>query len=141
MEVEVDFPSNYETKWMPILDMKMTMDTNNKVAYMFYRKPMCNKYTILSDSAVSDRLKRTSMTNEALRRLLCCSPNLEESLRNEVMEDYARLLRRSGYSERFRYEAISNALRGYQKLVLAEDVGRRLVDRPRSFQEAGRRKR
>ena len=43
MEVEVDFPSNYETKWMPILDMKMTMDTNNKVAYMFYRKPMCNK--------------------------------------------------------------------------------------------------
>ena len=62
---------------------------------------MCNKYTILADSAVLDRVKRTTMTSEAWRGLLCCSPNMEESLRIEVMEDYARLLRRSGYSQRF----------------------------------------
>ena len=57
------------------------------------------------------------MTNEALRRLLSCSANLEECKKVEVMEDYARLLRRSGYSERFRHEVISDAIRGHQKLL------------------------
>ena len=46
------------------------------------------------------------MTNEALRRLLCCSANLEEPKRIKVMEDYARMLKRSGHSERFRHKVI-----------------------------------
>ena len=85
---------------LAILDMEMGM-LDNKVRYKFYRKPMANKYTMMANSAVSDRVKRSTMTNEALRRLLSCSANLEECKKVEVMEDYARLLRRSGYSERF----------------------------------------
>ena len=33
-------------------------------------KPMVNKYTMMASSAVSDKVKRSTMTNEALRRLL-----------------------------------------------------------------------
>ena len=141
MEVEVDYPTKHASRWMPILDMQMTMGANNQVVYMFYRKPMCSRYTMLANSAVSDRVKRTTMTNEALRRLLCCSKDLEEVKRVEVMEDYARLLKRSGYSERFRHEVISDALRGHQKLLHGEATGGRPVDRPRSFQEVERRRR
>ena len=94
----------------------------------------------MSDLAVSDRVKRSSMTNEAMRRLLCCSPGLEEADRKEVMEDFARLLKRSGYSERFRYEVISDAVRGHQKLVDGERKGGRPVDRPRSYQREQRRR-
>ena len=103
IDVEIDFPSQHPSKMLAILDMQMGMLDNNKVQYMFYRKPMANKYTMMANSAVSDRVKRSTMTNEALRRLLSCSPNLEERKKVEVMEDYARLLRRSGYSERFRH--------------------------------------
>ena len=107
---------------------------------MFYRKPMCNQYTMMAKSAVSDRMKRSAMTNEALRRLLCCSPNLEEQKRIQVMEDYARMLRRSGYSERFRHEVISDALRGYEKLLQGEEEGGRPVDRPREYMAVERRR-
>merc|ERR1712110_1304625 len=97
------------SQMLAILDMEMGM-LENKVQYKFYRKPMANKYTMMVNSAVSDRVKRSTMTNEALRRLLCCSPNLEEQKKLKVMEDYAKLLKRSGYSERFRYEVISDAI-------------------------------
>ena len=116
IDVEIDFPSQHPSKMLAILDMQMGM-LNNKVQYMFYRKPMANNYTMMANSAVSDRVKRSTMTNEALRRLLSCSTNLEEHKKVEVMEEYARLLRRSGYSERFRHEVISDAIRGHQKLL------------------------
>ena len=38
--------SQYFNKMLAILDMQMGMLENNKVQYMFYRKPMANKYTI-----------------------------------------------------------------------------------------------
>ena len=138
IQVEVDFPSKHPSKMLAILDMEMGM-VANKVQYKFYRKPMANKYTMMANSAVSDRVKRSTMTNEALRRLLCCSSNLEESKKVEVMEDYARMLRRSGYSERFRYEVISDAIKGHQKLLQEAAEGKRPLNRPRGFQEEKRR--
>ena len=57
------------------------------------------------------------------------------------MEDYARLLRRSGYSERFRHEVISDAIRGHQKLLQEVAEGKRPLNRPRGFQEEDRRRR
>ena len=92
---------------------------------------MCNNFTMMANSAVSDRIKRTSLTNEALRKLLCCSPNLEEPLRINVMEEYAKMLKRSGYSERFWHEVISDSLRGYRKLLLGEMEGGRPWTDPR----------
>ena len=59
----------------------------------------------------------------------------------KVMEDFARMLKRSGYSEKFRYEVISDALRGHEKMQQRENEGGQPVDRPREFDEAGRRKR
>ena len=42
------------------------------------------------------------------------------------MEDYARLLRRSGYSERFRHEVISDTIRSdHQKLLQEVSEGKR----------------
>ena len=95
---------------------------------------------MMANSAVSDKVKRSTMTNEALRRLWCCSSNLEEYKKVEVMENYARLLKRSGYSERFRHEVISDAIRGHQKVLQEASEGRRPMNRPRGFQEEERRR-
>ena len=66
-----------------------------------------------------------------MRRLLCCSPELEEHKKIEVMEEFAKMLRRSGYSEKFRFEVISDAVQGYQKMVKRENEGGQPVNRPR----------
>ena len=68
---------------------------------------------MMARSALPDKVKRSTLTNEALRRLLCCSPNLAEQKKVKVMEEYARMLRRSGYSERFRHEIISDVVQGF----------------------------
>ena len=71
---------------------------------------------------------------------MCCSPNLDERERVKVMEDFARLMKRSGYKERFRHEVISDALQGYAKRVKEEEEGRRPLNRPKKFEEDKRRK-
>ena len=96
---------------------------------------------MMARSALPERVKRSTMSNEALRRLLCCSQNLEEQKKVKVMEDFARMLKRSGYPERFRYEVISDALRGYDKMQKRETEGGQPVDRPREYDEVERRRR
>ena len=140
IEVEIDYPSKYEDKMMPILDMKMAMNNKNEVVHCFYRKPQSNKFTMMARSALPDRVKRSTMSNEALRRLLCCSDNLDGDKKVKVMEDFARMLMRSGYSEKFRFEVISDALRGHQKMKKREEEGGQPVDRPRDYDEVGRRR-
>ena len=120
---------------MPILDMKMAINEEEEVKYMFHRKPQSNKFTMMARSALPQRIKRSTLSNEALRRLLCCSPELEEHKKIEVMEEFAKMLRRSGYSEKFRFEVISDAVQGYQKMVKRENEGGQPVNRPKDFEE------
>ena len=141
IEVEIDFPSKHDDKMMPILDMKMAINEELEIVYMFYRKPQSNKFTMMARSALPQKVKRSTLSNEALRRLLCCSPNLEEQKKVEVMEEYARMLRRSGYTERFRHEIISDAVQGYKNMQRRELEGGRPVDRPRNYDVEGRRRR
>ena len=57
------------------------------------------------------------------------------------MENFARMLKRLGYTERFRHEVISDATRGHQKLVQGEIAGGRPVDCPHTYQQEERRRR
>ena len=140
IEVEVDFPSNNDDKFMPILDMKFDVNEKNKVVYKFFKKPKANKFTMMANSALSDRVKRSTITKEANRRLLCCSSNLDKEVKIGVMKDFARTLKRSGYSERFRHEAISDAVRGHQKMVEIEAPSGRPADPPKEFHSQERRR-
>ena len=140
IEVDVDYPSKHEDKMMPILDMKMTINSENEVVHCFYRKPQSNKFTMMARSALPDRVKRSTMSNEALRRLLCCSSNLDDIKKVKVMEDFAKMMMRSGYSEKFRHEVISDALRGHKKMQKREEEGGQPVDRDREYDKVGRRR-
>ena len=64
--------------------MKMAINEEQEIEYMFYRKPQSNKFTMMARSALPDKVKRSTLTNEALRRLLCCSPNLAEQKKVKV---------------------------------------------------------
>merc|ERR1712218_632469 len=90
------------------------------VKYKFYRKPQSNKYTMMARSALSNRTKRSTLTDMAMTRLLCCSPNLERREVVEVMEDFAKMMKRSGYSEKFRHEIIGDAVKGHEKKIQQE---------------------
>ena len=57
------------------------------------------------------------------------------------MEDFAKMMKRSRYSEKFRHEIISDAVKGHEKRTQQETDGGRPVHCPREYQERERRKR
>ena len=58
----------------------------------------------------------------------------------EPVSQNTMTLRRSGFSKRFRHEAISDTLRSHHKMVETEAAGGRPVDRPKEFQPQERRR-
>ena len=51
VRMEVDFPSNYEDGWMPLLDLQVRETGNNLLLYKFYSKKVSNPLLILIKSA------------------------------------------------------------------------------------------
>ena len=82
--------------------------------------------------------KRTTLTQELIRRLLNCSKELSCEVRRRHLNNYMQLLKNSGYCEKFRAEVLRSGLQGYSKIVAAEKEGRRPVYRPKDWQKSAR---
>ena len=74
IQLEADYPANYEDKKVPILDLKVGVNEDNKVVHEYYMKPVSSKAVINNRSAMPLRNKRTVITQEILRIILRCSP-------------------------------------------------------------------
>ena len=64
ISVSFDVPSLNEDKRVPVLDVKMCVNSSNKIEYIFYIKPMTNKMVTHKDSALSRKSKFTILTNK-----------------------------------------------------------------------------
>ena len=53
---------------------------------MFYQKPMCNNIVIQEQSALSETVKVSSLTEEAVRRLKNTRRELPSTYRMETLE-------------------------------------------------------
>ena len=70
IQLEIDFPSKHVENKMPILDLKVWVETTvngSKIMHEHYVKPMATKAVINARSAMSWRVKRTVLTQEVLR--------------------------------------------------------------------------
>ena len=72
--VKVDYPSNHESKRLPILDTEMWMEeieidgqVKTQIMYSFYEKGMSNKCVIHRESAISYSSKINILTNDLVR--------------------------------------------------------------------------
>ena len=73
IQVTIDYPSRYENRKIPTLDLKVWVGERNGLPWIMhehYMKPMATIAVINSRSAIS---KRTVLTQEALRIILNCS--------------------------------------------------------------------
>ena len=118
---------------MPLLDIQVKVE-NNQVIYKFYSKPMANPFVILSKSAMSDKIKRNTLVQEAIRRLRNTSRTLPWDLKAKILSEFSNKMMISGYSEQFRLEVIQSAVRGYEKQLEKHDKGITPLHRPREFQ-------
>ena len=89
---------------------------------------------ILSKSAISDKIKRNTLVQEAIRRLRNTSRDLPWELKAKILSEFSNKMMISGYSEQFRLEVIQSAVRGFEKQCDKADKGITPLHRPREFQ-------
>ena len=86
-----------------------------KVTHKLYVKPVNTPYTILARSAHPWQLKRATLTQEGVRRLLNTSVNTSQVDRNTMMEEWDLKMNVSGYSKKFRSNVIKSAIQCHNK--------------------------
>ena len=96
-----DCPGEHEDSKMPLLDLKVWVhreeEMNQQIRFEFYRKPMASRAVMLVRSAMPSRVKRASLTQEALRILKNCSTGIPWERRAEFLTDFCVRMKISGY--------------------------------------------
>ena len=113
IQFTTDIPNNHTDAKMPVLDLKVWMDVRDtypQILHTFYKKEVASKYTILERSAMSKGTKRSTLFQEALRRLQNVSPALPFSEAIPHMDEFSNMLRISGYSSQYRYNVMKGAI-------------------------------
>ena len=141
IQLEVDYPSKHQDGKLPILDLRVWMETKEKeieegyekvsvIMYEFHSKSMASKAVINARSAINWNTKRTVLTQKVLRVLLNCSRLLPWERVVENVNEMVLRMQYSGYSKKFRYEVVDSALKTYKTRKKADQEGERPLHRP-----------
>ena len=139
IQIEVDFPSKYDDNKMPILDLKVWVE-NNKVKHEFYQKSVSSKSMIHQRTAMPIDKKRTIITQEILRVMTRCSPDLEWDKVIPHLNNTMKRLQYSGYNKRFRCEVLKSAIHAYKTIRDKDKNGIQPLYRTRSWKKEEREK-
>ena len=123
IEVTYDTPSNYNDRKIPILDVKVGMNSEKKIEYEFYQKPIANKCVTHKTSAMSIKQKMHILTQQCFSRLHNTSESISTSRTVQLLDEFMIDLKVSGYSERERKNILEGAVNTHLKLKDKETSG------------------
>ena len=104
---------------------------SGKVMFQNYRKPMANHLMMMKNSAMPEKVKRTTLTQEGIRIMRNTSLELPWEVTADHLSDLSMRIKASGYDEKMRLEVIKSAVTGFEKMVEVEKAGGRPINRPR----------
>ena len=121
----MEIPEDFEGEKLPTLDFKMWVEDKKEIRYSFYEKEVNTPYCIMEKSAMAERSKISSLSQDVIRRLQNNCKDTCQAEKNAIIETYIRKLKISGYSKSQIKEIISSGLKGYvTKVERAEEEGR-----------------
>ena len=136
IQMEADWPSKNIDKKIPILDMKVWLDTHGNTIYQHYEKPVKSKGVLHAKSAHSSPCKRSVHTQEIIRRLLNCSFRLSwEDDVVPIITDYMRRMKTAGYGERYRHDVLKHAISIYDSKWKDHNEDIRPIYRTKEYQK------
>ena len=141
--MEIDYPTKNMDHKLPILDLKVWIEKreNGKlIVYEHYRKEEASKATVFAKSATPTKQKRTILSQEVLRILTHCSPNLPNNVRCKHINNLMKRMQFSGYTKDFRYDAYNSGMKAYNTLTEKEQKGERPINRPKTWKKDERKK-
>ena len=81
---------------------------------------MDSKLVLMEASALSTRVKITSLTQEIIRRMTRCDLRTTPLERAEIITRFMMMMSRSGYNRRTRRIVAEAGIKGYNRMVLEE---------------------
>ena len=140
IQLEADYPSNHDDHKVPILDVKVWVENNSQVMHEYYSKSVSSKAVIDVQSAMPLKNKRTILTQDLLRVIMRCSPNLPWNTKKTHIEEYALRLQFSGYGEKFIKEIVRSAINAFEKIKRRVKKGERPFYRTKEWRKKERAK-
>ena len=108
----------------------------SQIFFQFYRKPMAPNQVILAESAQPWQQKRTTATQELIRRLLNTRKELTCCKKQKIITEYTQLLKNSDYDAIFRSDILKSGLKGYNKILEAHDTGTKPLYRSKEWRRS-----
>ena len=131
---------------MALLDMKVWLEEEvrgeghkNRIMWEYFEKEMTTRQMIRESSAIALQQKRTIFTQEVIRRMKNCCPELEVERRNDFLSDLMQKMKNSGYGEKFRLEVLKSGMKAYDIMVQNDAEGTTPMYRSREWKERERR--
>ena len=131
LSFEMETAEDFRNERLPTLDFSMWLDQcengMQSIKYTFYEKEINTKFCIMEKSAVAEKSKISSLTQEVIRRMVNTCGDMEQGERNAILESFIEKLKVSGYKKAQIKEIITCGLKGYQtKIERADREGRAL---------------
>ena len=123
-----DSPLQNNNGRMPVLDLAIWVDEiegRQVILHTFYKKKVASKFTMLKRSALSIKIKRNTLLQEALRRLGNISRELPWDETVSHLSEYSNMLRISGYNQWERYHNIVGAINRHRQMTKEVSEGNR----------------
>ena len=108
LQFTFDVPSLNPNNRVPIMDLESWIDLSipeyphGKILFSHYVKPRASNLVLQKESAMSMSMLRTILTQEGIRVLLNCHPDLPPEEVGHKMTGLMQKLRNAGWGERFR---------------------------------------
>ena len=101
---------------------------------------MASQLEIQHDSAMPEKIKRATLVQGGITRLLNTSVELGSGKQKEILSKYMKKLQTSGYDQEKRLEILKSILDGWKTIIEKDKSGEKPLHRPREFENEKRLK-
>ena len=142
IKLTVETPCNYKNGYMPVLDIQVKINKNekNRIDFQYYEKPTKTPRVILANSALSFSKKRTILTQECLRVLRNTKLELGPEIQKKHLNFLMLKMKNSGYGQKFRREILDSGQKAFKKMIKDEKEGVKPMYRSRDYNKEERKK-
>ena len=129
LKFTVETQEDFEKGQLPTLDtslklveMEIQTETGHvvkykQIVYEFYSKPTGSKFTLLESSATPNQQKKSTLSQEIVRRLLDTSEEAPLEKKLEILNNFDNKLEVSGYDARQRRDILESGVVGYKRKI------------------------
>ena len=132
LKFTLELEQDLSNKKLPTLDLSMWLKDNGpqsspNIEFEFFSKEMSSIYCILEKSSMDYSSKVSILINDLCRRLLNTRESIAQSRKDQIVDEYALKMLRSGYSlTQVRFIIVSGIRSFKRKVSHAKESGTKL---------------